>query len=89
MALGADSRSVLLLVTSRGLLLAAMGIVLGVGGAFALSRAIRAMVYGTSPTDPAVFVGSAVLLATTVLIASYLPARRATRVDPMVTLRVD
>jgi len=89
MALGADARSVLLLVTRRGLSLAAAGIVFGVGGAFALSMAIRAMLYGTSPTDPTVFVGSAVLLAIVVLAASYLPARRATRVDPMVALRVD
>jgi putative ABC transport system permease protein len=89
MALGAEARSVLLLVTQRGLRLAAIGIVLGVGGAFALSQAIRAMLYGTSPTDPIVFIGSALLLATIVLIASYLPARRATRVDPMIALRVD
>ncbi len=89
MALGADARSVLLLVTRRGLSLAAAGIVFGVAGAFALSMAIRAMLYGTSPTDPTVFAGSALLLAATVLVASYLPARRATRVDPMVALRVD
>ena len=89
MALGAESRGVLLLVTRRGLSLAAIGIVLGVAGAFALSQAIRSMLYGTSPTDPVVFIGSAVLLATVVLVASYLPARRATRVDPMIALRVD
>jgi len=89
MALGAESGSVLLLVTQRGLSLAAAGIVLGLGGAFALSQAIKAMLYGTSPTDPAVFVGSALLLATIILVASYLPARHATRVDPMVALRVD
>jgi len=89
MALGADSAGVLLLVTGRGLLLSAVGIVLGVGGAFVLSGAIRAMLYGTSPTDPVVFVGAAALLATVVLVASYLPARHATRVDPMVALRVD
>ena len=89
MALGAESRSVLLLVTRRGFSLAAIGIVLGVAGAFVLSRAIRAMLYGTSPTDPIVFAGSAIFLATVVIVASYLPARRATRVDPMVALRVD
>lgn len=89
MALGAESSSVLLLVTRRGLVLAAVGIVFGVAGAFALSRAIRAMLYGTSPTDPVVFAGSALLLAVAVLVAGYLPARRATRVDPMVALRVD
>ncbi len=89
MALGAEARSVLLLVTRRGLSLAAIGIVLGVAGAFALSQAIRSMLYGTSPTDPVVFAGSAILLGTVVLVASYLPARRATRVDPMIALRVD
>ena len=89
MALGAEPKSVLLLVTRRGLSLAAVGIVLGLAGAFALSQAIRAMLYGTSPTDPVVFVGSALLLTSVVLIASYVPARRATRVDPMIALRVD
>jgi predicted permease len=89
MALGAESAGVLLLVTRRGLVLAAAGIALGVAGAFALSTAIRAMLYGTSPTDPVVFFGAAALLATVVLVASYLPARHATRVDPMVALRVD
>ncbi len=89
MALGAEARSVLLLVTRRGLSLAAVGITLGVAGAYTLSHAIRSMLYGTSPTDPTVFAGSAILLATVVIVASYLPARRATRVDPMVALRVD
>ena len=89
MALGADSAGVLLFVTQRGLALAAAGIVVGFAGAFALSTAIRALLYGTSPTDPVVFVGAAALLATVVLVASYLPARHATRVDPMVALRVD
>jgi predicted permease len=89
MALGAEAGSVLLLVTQRGLRLAATGIAFGVAGAFALSQTIRSMLYGTSPTDPVVFAGSALLLATVVLVASYIPARRATRVDPMVALRVD
>jgi len=89
MALGAESSSVLLLVTRRGLRLAAIGIGFGVAGAFALSQAIRSMLYGTSPTDPTIFIGSAMLLATVVLVASYIPARRATRVDPMMALRVD
>lgn len=89
MALGAESRNVLLLVTQRGLLLAALGIALGVTGSLTLTRVLSAMLYGTSPTDPVVFVGSATLLATVVLVASYLPARRATHVDPMVALRVE
>jgi ABC-type antimicrobial peptide transport system permease subunit len=89
MALGAEASSVLLLVTKRELRLAAMGIAFGIAGAFVLTQAIRVMLYGTSPTDPTVFIGSAALLATVMVVASYLPARRATRVDPMVALRVD
>jgi predicted lysophospholipase L1 biosynthesis ABC-type transport system permease subunit len=89
MALGAEARSVLLLVTRRELRLSAIGIVFGVAGAFALTQVIRAMLYGTSPTDPIIFTGSALILAAVVLVASYMPARRATRVDPMVALRVD
>ena len=89
MALGADASSVLVLVTQRGLWLAAAGIVIGLGGSLALTRVLRALLYGTSPTEPLVFCGSALLLATVVLVASYVPARRATRVDPMIALRVD
>jgi predicted permease len=89
MALGAEAKSVLLLVTQRGLWLAAVGIAFGLAGSMALSSAIRAILYGTSPTDPAVFTGSALLLVTVVVVASYLPARHATRVDPMNALRVD
>jgi predicted permease len=89
MALGAEASSVLLLVTKRELRLAAMGIAFGIAGAFVLTQAIRVMLYGTSPTDPTVFIGSAALLASVMVVASYLPARRATRVDPMVALRVD
>ena len=89
MALGAESAGVLLLVTRRGFVLAAAGIALGIAGAFVLTTAIRTMLYGTSPTDPVVFVGSAAVLAIVVLVASYIPARRATHVDPMVALRVD
>jgi putative ABC transport system permease protein len=89
MALGADASSVLVLVTQRGLWLAAAGIMIGLGGSLALTRVLRALLYGTSPTDPLVFGGSALLLATVVLVASYVPARRATRVDPMIALRVD
>ncbi len=89
MALGATAGSVLLLVTRRGLLLAAGGIAVGFAGAFALSSAIRAMLYGTSPTDPAVFIGSALLMIAVVLVASYFPARHAAHVDPMAALRAD
>jgi putative ABC transport system permease protein len=89
LALGADSTSVLVLVTRRGLRLASVGIVLGLVGSLALTRVLRAMFYGTSPTDPEVFIGSAALLAAVVILASYLPARRATQLDPMLSLRVD
>ncbi len=79
MALGAEAKSILLLVTRRELVLAAVGIAGGLAGSLALTNLLRAMLYGTSPTDPVVFIGSALLLATVVLIASYLPARRATQ----------
>jgi predicted permease len=89
MALGAESSSVLLLLTQRGLVLAAAGIMLGLAGSFALTRLLRAMLYDTSPASPVVFTGSAILLAAVVVIASYLPARRATHGDPMIALRAE
>ena len=89
MALGAESGSVLLLVTRHGLVLAAAGIALGLAGSLGTTGVLGAMLYGTSPTDPVVFAGSSLLLASIVIVASYLPARRATRVDPMIALRVD
>jgi putative ABC transport system permease protein len=86
-ALGADRRSVLRLVVDRAVALAALGLLLGLGGAFAAARALRGLLYGVGPADPWALAGAGLLLFGAALLASYLPARRATRVDPMVALR--
>jgi putative ABC transport system permease protein len=87
LALGADPGSVRKLVVWRGLLVAAAGVGLGAVGAFFLTRTLQAMLYDVKPTDPAVFAGSAVIVVLVSLLACYLPARAAGRVDPMVVLR--
>jgi putative ABC transport system permease protein len=86
-ALGANAASVLRGVLGRGLALVAIGIAVGVVGAIAFTRLLGALLYGVRPTDPAVFAVIIALLAVVGLVASYLPARRATRVDPMIALR--
>ena len=86
-ALGAARSDVLRLVLRQGMSLALMGIVIGVGAAFALTRLIESQLYGVRATDPATFVGVAALLAVTALAANLVPALRATRVDPAVVLR--
>ena len=88
-ALGADASRVLRLVVGRGAVLAFLGIVLGAGGAIATTRVLKSFLFEITATDPATFVGAALGLVVVALIASYLPARRATRVDPMVALRTE
>jgi putative ABC transport system permease protein len=87
MALGARQGEVLQLVLRRGLMLTLVGVAVGIAGAFALTRLLASMLYGVQPTDPATFVGVSLLLPTVALLAAFLPARRATRVDPMIALR--
>jgi putative ABC transport system permease protein len=86
-ALGARPADVVRLVLKQSAMLALIGICIGLPVAFASTRALRALVHGMSPTDPIALGGAAVLLAAATLVASYLPARRATRVSPMLALR--
>jgi putative ABC transport system permease protein len=87
LALGAHPRKVLQLVMSHGASLAGIGIVIGLFGAFALSRVVAGMLYNVSASDPRTLLGVSLLLAAVALLACYIPARRATRLDPIITLR--
>ena len=89
MALGAEPRDVARLFVRHGGVLAGLGIVLGVGGAAALSRLMSSLLFGVSPTDPLTYAVVSVGLAAVAVVAGYLPARRASRVDPVVALRSD
>jgi putative ABC transport system permease protein len=86
-ALGASPAEIRTLIMSEGTRLAAVGIAIGVAGALAMSRALSALLFGISATDPITFVLAAVALAVAALAAAYAPARRAGRIDPVVLLR--
>jgi putative ABC transport system permease protein len=86
-ALGASRGDVLRIVLGEAAWLAAAGVALGVAGALGATRLMQTLLFGVAATDTLTFAGIALLLASTALVASYIPARRATRVDPMVALR--
>jgi len=86
-ALGASRAAVLTLVLKQGIGLTVIGLILGLAGALAVTRSLTTLLFGVRPTDPISFVGVSVLLLCVGLLASYIPARRATRIDPMVALR--
>ncbi len=89
MALGAQRRDVLILVARQGLSLALIGVALGLAGAFALTRLMVGLLFGVSPTDAVTFATVSLGLFTVALIACYIPARRATKVDPLVALQYE
>ena len=89
LALGAHRRDILRLMLVKSLLPIGVGICIGLGAALALTRALSSFLYGVSATDPATFIVATLLLAATALLASYIPARRATKVDPLVALRYE
>jgi len=89
MALGATQRNVLNLVVRQGMTLAIAGTLIGLGSALILARLIRSQLFGVEVTDPVTFATISTLLLLIALLATCIPARRAARIDPMVSLRVD
>ena len=89
MALGAQTRDVLRMVIRQGMSLVLLGVVLGIAGALALTRAMQSLLFGVTPTDAMTFIMVSGLLLIVALLACYLPARRATKIDPLVALRYE
>jgi ABC-type antimicrobial peptide transport system permease subunit len=88
-ALGASPRAILRMVLAQGMLTIAIGTAIGLAGSFALTRTMRSLLFEVSPNDPLTIAGVAVLLVLIAALASYIPARRATRVDPTIALRYE
>jgi len=89
MALGAERGDVLKLIVSQGLILTVIGMAIGGAAALALTQTMKALLFGVSATDPYTFIGVGVLLALVAFLACYFPARRASKVDPMIALRYE
>jgi ABC-type antimicrobial peptide transport system permease subunit len=89
MALGARGSDVLKLIIRNGLTLTMVGVVIGIAGAVALTRLLRTLLFGVTPTDSLTFITVSAVLILVALLACYLPARRATKVDPLVALRYE
>jgi putative ABC transport system permease protein len=88
-AVGAQPRHVFKLILGQGMLLTVIGLGLGLVGAFGLTRLMASMLFTVKPTDPLTFAGVALLLTAVALIACYIPGRRATKVDPVNSLRYE
>jgi putative ABC transport system permease protein len=88
-ALGAESGDVIRLFIGQGMRMVAIGLIFGLGGAWVLTRLMKSLLFDVSATDPMTFAGVAIVLTAVALLACYIPARRASRVDPMVALRCD
>jgi len=88
-ALGARSRDVLTMILGQGLRTILIGIAIGFAGSLAITRTLQSLLFGVTATDPVTFVAVILLLVTTALLACYIPARRAAKVDPMVALRCE
>jgi putative ABC transport system permease protein len=89
MALGAQKREIIRTVVAKGLVPALAGLAIGIGGALRLTRLLSSLLYGVSPADPLTFAVVSVILIGVALLACYIPARRAAKVDPMVSLRYE